>query len=578
MTAVTKHLAELYPVSNQGWGASVEPLKNNFLSNDTQSALWFLLGAVAFVLLIACVNVANLLLARGTARQREIAVRHSLGAVRKRLFAQFLTESLVLAGIGGLLGVALAWVLLKGILFAMPQYTLPSEAEVELNVPVLLFTLSVSMLSGVLFGCVPAWQATRTDANEVLKESGRSISGGRNTFRRALVVAEFALALALLAGGGLAVHSLVNLANVNMGFRSDHLLTFKVPMSGDKYDGAERVTAFYDQLLERLAVLPGVRSASVSTGIPVYGTYFGMPFTIVGKPVSDPSQRPGAGFAQVTPDYFKTFGIEILKGRTFTAQDTAASVRVAIVNDTFVKRFFKGVDPLTQRLSIEQLIPGVTKLGPAVEWQVIGVSQYVRNGGPRDGDFPEIDVPYAQSPWPGGNIAIRTAGDPEAMQKSVAAVVQSLDPELPLANVKTMDQIIHESLQGDRFNTLLFGTFAVLALLLAALGIYGVMSFIVAQRTHEIGLRMALGAGASRVIKDVLKEGMLTASMGLVLGIGGAYLVGRAMQGMWFGVGALDIVALGTVTATLLLAALVACLIPARRASSVDPMVALRQD
>jgi len=578
MTAVCKHLAELYPVSNQGWGASVEPLKNNFLSNDTQSALWFLLGAVGFVLLIACVNVANLLLARGAARQREIAVRHSLGAVRRRLFAQFLTESLVLAGIGGLLGVTLAWALLKGILFAMPEYTLPSEAEVELNIPVLIFTLGVSMLSGVLFGCVPAWQATRTDANEVLKESGRSISGGRNTFRRALVVAEFALALALLAGGGLAVHSLVNLANVDMGFRSDHLLTFNVPMSGDRYDGAERVTAFYDRLLERLSVLPGVTSASVSTTMPVYGTSFGMPFTIVGKPVSDPSQRPGAGFGQVTPEYFKTLGIEILKGRAFTAQDTASSVRVAIVNDTFVKRFFKGVDPLTQRLSIEQLIPGVTKLGPAVEWQVVGVSKFVRNGGPRDGDFPEIDVPYAQSPWPSGGVQIRTAGDPEAMQKSVTAVVQSLDPDLPIANVKTMDQVIHDSLRGDRFNTLLFGTFAVLALLLAALGIYGVMSFIVAQRTHEIGLRMALGAGTSRVLKDVLKEGLLTASIGLVLGIGGAYLVGRAMQGMWFGVGAIDLVALSTVTATLLLAALVACLIPARRASAVDPMVALRQE
>jgi putative ABC transport system permease protein len=365
---------------------------------------------------------------------------------------------------------------------------------------------------------------------------------------------------------------------VDLGFRTDHLLTFGIPMPQDRLKTPEQVTSFYRELLGRLAVLPGVSSASASTGMPVNGTSFGMPFSIAGKPVADPSQRPGAGYSQVTPAYFKTFGIEMLKGRAFTAQDTAGSVRVAVVNDTFVKRYLKGVDPIGQRLVIEQLSPGVTKLGPAVEWEIVGVSRYARNAGPRGGDFPEIDVPFEQSPWPSAGIALRTSGDPATMQRSAAAVVQSLDPDLPIANVKTMDQLVYESMAGDRFNTLLFASFAGLALLLAAVGIYGVMSFVVAQRTHEIGLKMALGAGRGLVVRQVLGEGLTTASIGVGLGLVGAWFVGRAMQTLWFGVTAFDPPALAAVSITLLAAAFVACLVPARRASLVDPMVALRDE
>jgi len=312
--------------------------------------------------------------------------------------------------------------------------------------------------------------------------------------------------------------------------------------------------------------------------MPVQGTYFGMPFYLAGKPPEDPGKRQGAGFAQVSPGYYDTFGIKITRGRAFTDQDRANGIRVAIVNGTFVKRYLKDVDPLQQRLVIEELIPGVTKLGPAVEWQIVGVYEDVRNGGPKGEGFPEIDVPFWQSPWPGAAVAVRTAGDPVSVQKSIAAVIHAADPDLPMSDVKTMDQLVSESLRNDRFNTVLFAGFATVALLLAAFGIYGVMSFVVAQRTHEIGLRMALGADRGRVLRQVLREGMTTAGIGIAVGAVGAYLVGRAMQGMVFGVGVIDPIAFTAVAATLLGAALVACLVPAGRAASVDPMVALRQD
>jgi putative ABC transport system permease protein len=579
MDSVTRHIAEVYPKSDQGWSASVEPLQNDFLNRDTIRALWMLLGAVGFVLLIACANVANLLLARGTVRQKEVAVRASLGATRGQLFSQFLTESLALATIGGALGVGLAWALLQVIVALMPPFTLPSEADVRLNMPVLLFTLGATMLAGVLFGCAPALQAARLNLNETLKEGGRTgISVGRHRLRHALVLAEFSLALTLLAAAGLAVHSFWKLTHVDMGFRTDHILTFGLPMPAERLKAPEQVTAFYRQLIERLQALPGITAASVSTGMPVRGTAFGMPFDIVGKPVADRSQRPGAGFNQVTPGFFPTFGIRITRGRAFTEADTAGGVPVAVVNSTFVKRYFPNVDPLAQRISVEQLISGVTNLGPPIDWQIVGVYENVRNGGPKDDGFPEIDVPFAQSPWPSVSVAVRTAGNPDNMKKSIAAVIRSVDPDLPMADVKTMDRILEQSLGGDRFGAVLFGSFALIALCLAVFGIYGVMSFAVAQRTHEIGLRMALGAGQGQVLGLILKEGMALGFIGLLLGFAGSYGVGRVMRGMWYGIGSVDPIAFSAVALVLMLSALLACYVPARRATQVDPMAALRQD
>jgi predicted permease len=415
--------------------------------------------------------------------------------------------------------------------------------------------------------------------NETLKEGGRTgVSVGRHRLRHGLVLAEFSLALTLLAAAGLAVHSFWNLTHVAMGFRTDHILTFGLPLPYERLKTPEQLTAFYRRLVEGIQALPGITAVSVSTGMPVRGTNFGMPFDIVGKAAADRSQRHGAGFNMVTPGYFSTFGIRITRGRAFTEADAAGSLPVAIVNATLVKRYFPNVDPLTQRLSVEQLIPGVTNLGPPINWQIVGVYENVRNGGPKDDGFPEIDVPFAQSPWPSVSVAVRTASNPDSMNKSIAAVIDSVDPDLPMADVKTMDQVLAQSLGGDRFGAVLFASFALIALCLAAFGIYGVMSFAVAQRTHEIGLRMALGAGQSQVLGLILKEGMALGFIGLLIGFAGSYGIGRLMRGMWYGIGSLDPIAFSAVAGVLMLSALLACYVPARRATQVDPMAALRQN
>ncbi len=539
MDGVTRRIAEVYPVSNKGWGASVEPLKNDFTSRDTIKNLWLLLGAVGFVLLIACVNVANLLLARGTVRQKEIAVRASLGATWWQLFSQLLTESLPLAVIGGALGVGLATMLLKVIVVLLPPYSIPTEADIRLNLPVLLFSLGATVLAGVLCGCAPAWQISRWNLSDALKESGRSqSSSGRHGMRRTLVVIEFALALTLLAGAGLVIHSFWKLTRTDLGFRQDHLLTFSLPIPVERFTQPEQITAFYRQVLERITALPGITSTAASTGAPIVGTNWGMAFSVAGQPAVDPSSRPSAGFTMVTPEYFRTFGIAIVKGRSFTEQDVAGGLPVAIVNETFAKKYLSNVDPLMQIVVVQQLRLGT--LGPPIEWHIVGVYHDVHNEGVRREDFPEINVPLWQSPLPLIRITVRTGGDPASMANSIAAAVRSVDSDLPLDQVRTMDQVVDESLAGERFSTVLFASFAGVALLLAAIGIYGVMSFAVAQRTHEIGLRMALGAGPRQVLRLVLQEGMLLALIGLGVGLAGTYFVGRLMETILYRVSALD--------------------------------------
>ncbi len=579
MDSVTANIARAFPKSNKGWGAFVEPLKNDFLPKERIQTLWMLLGAVGFVLLIACVNVANLLLAKGATRQKEIAVRSSLGATRKNIFAQFLTENLLLALVGGLLGVGVGAVALRVLAATMPENTLPSEAQLSLNLPILLFTFAASTLAGLLFGSAPAWYATRVDPSEALKEGGRSGTGAvRQRLRRALVVGEFALALALLTGAGLAIHSFWNLTRVDLGVNTVHVQTFFLPVPEARPKDPALISAYYQQMLASIKAVPGVLDASVSVGLPLEGPGFGMPFTIAGQPeFADPSQRPGAAFGMVTPDYFKTFGIQVVRGRSFTDQDSAGSVHVAMVDEEFVHKFFKGKDPLQQRINVEELIPGVTKLGPYISWQIVGVFHNVRAGGFRE-DFPEIEIPFWQIPWPAANIGVRTTGDPATMTKSIAAAVHSVDPQIALAQPRTMEEVKSLMLAGDRFTMTLYAAFAMVALLLAAVGIYGVMSFTVAQRAHEIGLRMALGASRGNVVGLVLKEALVLALFGLGLGLVGAYFVGRAMQSTLYGVGQLDLPAVGAVAAVLLGASLIASWLPARRAASVQPMKALRNE
>ena len=579
MNSVTATIARMNPKSNQGWGATVEPLKNDFLPPDRIHMLWLLLGAVGFVLLIACVNVANLLLAHGMTRQKEMGVRSAMGASRSTIFGQLLTESLALALTGGLLGVAVGYGLLQGLIAVMPPGTLPNEADLRLNVPILLFTLAATTLAGILAGCMPAWFASRADPGDALKESGRTgTSAGKHRIRRTLVVGEFALALALLAGAGLAIHSFWNLSHVELGVQTDHVLTFFLPVPDARTKDPQQMSAYFRDILAHIDAVPGVAHACAQTGMPLYGAGFGMPFTIAGgQSYADPSQRPSAGFGMVTPDYFATFGIHLDRGRVFTEQDTTTSPRVAVVNESFVKKHFPGMDPLRQRVVVEQLVPGVTKLGAPVEWQVVGVYHDVHAADQRD-IRPEMLIPFWQSPWPQAAFGVRTAEDPLSMQTSIAAAVHAVDPEIALAQPETLDQIRQDTMSDERFTLVLFSSFAVVALFLAAVGIYGVMAFTVAQRSHEIALRMALGATRNRVVRLVVGEGALLACIGLTLGLVGAYFVGRAMQSMLFGVKALDLAAFLSVGAVLLAAALLACFLPARRAASIPPMRVLRTE
>ena len=581
LQVIAARLAQEYPQTDKNLGIHVTPLRNYWFQKTTQNNLWALLGAVGFLLLISCANVANLLLAKATTRLKEVAVRASLGATRARVFMQFLTESLVLSVLGGALGIALAEIMLQLMmktLIAGMTLSLPSEADIRLSIPVLLFTFASSIVAGVLFGCAPAWRASALNVNDTLKESGRSgADRGHQRLRRVLVVSEFGLALALLAGAGLAVHSFWNLTRVDIGVRTDHILSFGLPVPVKHFSQPQQIVSFYRQLLEKLHAIPGVTQASAATATPLGNIEFGMNFDIVGQPRRERGNGNLAILQMATPEYYQTFGVRLLKGRFLTEADNESSPRVALVNEFLASHFFPGANPIGQRLLLDQVIPGADRPGPPQDWEIVGVFHDVRITGPRR-MFPEIDVPFYQSPWPEAFVDIRTIGNPEEIRKSAGAIIGSMDSDLPMNNVATMDQIVDDNFLEDRSVTELFGIFAAAALFLAAIGIYGVMAFSVAQRTHEFGLRMALGADRNDMLRLVLREGVVLALTGLGLGVLGSAFVGRAIRSILYGVGTIDVLALSAVSALLLASALLACYLPAQRATKVDPMVALRYE
>jgi len=578
MDAIAAQEAKDYPKSNQGLGVLIEPYKNDFLPSDRQRALWLLLGAVGFLLLIACLNVANLLLAKGLTRQREMAIRGALGASPASIFAQFLTESLTLSILGGLLGIGAGNLMLRGLGMVMPPDALPAEADLRLNVPILLIMLAAAALAGVLFGCAPAWYASRLDPAGALKEGGRSgTRAGHHQARRFLVIAEFAIALPLLAGAGLAIHSLWNLTHVDLGVRTDHILGFyldSVPLERDHPD-QNKVEAYYRRILASIQAVPGVSHVSAMAYLPLDSLHAETQFSIAGQPeYANPSLRPNADIEMVTPDYFQTFGIRIVKGRAFTDHDDASSMKVAMVNEAFAGRFLKGSDPLQQRVVMK---PVNQPNGPAMEWQIVGVFHTVKSRGSRE-DNAEIDTPFWQAAYPISAIGVRTAQDSASMLRSIASAVNTVDSQAAFALTRTMEQVHDQVLGNDRFTVILFAGFAAVGLLLATVGIYGVMAFSVTQRSHEMALRMALGATRGRVLALVMKEGLALACAGLGCGCIGAYFVGRAMQSILFSVTALDPSSFGAVGVLLLLAALLASYLPGVRAATVEIMQLLRSE
>jgi predicted permease len=583
MDSVASQIAAVNPDTNKGWTTSVEPLQNNFLPPVRIKNLWLILGAVGFVLLLTCVNIANILLARGAIRQKEVAIRSSIGATRGQVFTQFLIESVLLALIGGTLGVLAAKLVLRLVLSIIPDGILPSEADFSLNLPVLLTALAITLSSGVLFGSAPAWFASRVDPNKALKEGGRMGTSGAMRSRKALIIGEFALAITLLSGAGLAVHSYWKLTHIDVGIRSDHALTFRLEQPKNRFASADEINSYHQTMISAIRSVPGVSAVAISSGAPLLGPRNGGPFTIAGQMSTEDSlRRQGASFQSVSPEYFKSLGVTIVRGRALTDQDTSNGTHVVVVNEKFVSTYLAGKDPLGVLL----MIP-IPPLGsgssspqqppPATQWQIVGVFHDLKYRNLHE-SFPEINMPSVQSPLPNVSYIVRTELDAQQMAKALAAAVHSVDGEVALANFSTLDELKSQVVGEERFTTLLFASFAVLAVLLAGVGIYGLMSFSVSQRTHEIGVRLALGSGRERVIRLILKEASLLVFAGLTLGLIGAMLVGRTLRATLYGVGAFDIKVLFAVFIILGVTAMIGSYLPARRAASINPNEALRME
>ncbi len=569
--AIASRLEQQYPDTNTNKGFRVESALKA-LVGDIRPALLILLGAVACVLLIACANVANLLLARAITRHKEMAVRAALGASRLRVVRQLLTESVLLSLTGGLLGLGLA-VWWSDLLIALGKKDIPRAIQVGLDWRVLGFTLGVSLLTGVVFGLVPALQLSKTDLTESLKE-GRGAGGGarRNRIRGMLVVSELAIAVVLLVSAGLLIQSLWRLQHVNSGLRPENILTLNVSLPDTRYP-EEKQARFYSDLLARVRTLPGVQSASAVAPLPLSGDRFTISFQIDGRPVA-PKDEPSADVFVSEPDYFRTMGIPLIRGRDFEVRDEHKSTPVVIVNETFAKQFFPGEEVVGKRI-----IPGISTWDDDDKddvREIVGVVADIRNRGLNTEPKPAYYLPQAQVPFSQLIIVAKTPGDPHAIVSGVNREVSSMDPEVPVFNVLTMEEYISASVAQPRFNTTLLSIFAAVALVLTIIGLYGVMSYSVAQRTNEIGIRMALGAQTRDVIRLIVKQGVRMVLMGLALGIGGALILTRLLSKLLFGVTTKDPATFVAIVALLSFVTLLACYLPAWRATKVDPLEALR--
>ena len=554
--------------------ADITPLKE-FVVRNIRAPLLVISGAVCLVLLIALVNVANLLLARATARQREMAVRRALGAGRVRLTRQLLTESVLLASIGGAGGLLLAKWSVDALVAFGPRY-IPRLSEVDVNVRVLFFTATLSVLAGILFGLVPALSGVSSSLSETLKGSSRTTSTrtGQRT-RRALVVSEFALALMLVVGAGLLLHSLARLQQVDPGFDASHILTMNISLPETRYAQESQLEQFWQQFLERVQQLPGVKATGITLSLPPNLLLITNPFTLESQGFDPSRPLQLAEEMSISQDYFKTLGIPLVKGRFFTAQDKGTA-RVIIINQEMARRYFPRQDPIGKRLQTGDP-------DPKAPWEtIVGVVGDVKYSGLASPPTPQIYVPFNSTDWVGWSrsmhVAIRTAGDPGSLVPAVRQAMGGLDRDIPLADVASMDQLLDESVAEQRFRTWLLGSFAGLALLLASVGIYAVMSYSVGQQIGEIGLRMALGARPRDVLRLVLSQTARLAAIGLLIGVAGAFALARTMSSLLFSVSASDPMSFLGACLILVLVALLASVIPARRASKVNPLVALRYE
>ncbi|MGA3077395.1 MAG: ABC transporter permease [Bryobacteraceae bacterium] len=580
MDAIGARIAAAYPESNQGWGVTVERFEDRIVGPQLRRSLLVLLAAVGAILLIGCANLANLTLARGAAREREIAVRASLGAGAWRLIRQLLTENLLVAAAGGALGLALGYAMIRGLILLAPPFSLPSEADVSIDPAVLLFTLAVSLLTALLFGLAPAIHAARVDPASSMKEGGRSASSGagRARLRSALIVAEVALAFVLLAGAGLLVGSFFRMLHVDTGFTSTNVTTARLPIARDRFTHPEQLLQYVRLLDDRLRAAPGVRDVAFSNVLPMQGWGDGMPFLIAGRAFVDRANRRACFYKRVTGSYFRTLEIRLLRGRTFSGDDTRGGAPVTVINEEMARRYFKGEDPLGKRILIQEILYGQPGLGPEIPWEVVGIVGDEQTGSLIDNKSPGVYVTFDQSPTNDLNMVLRASLDPRMLTSAIHAAVHAVDKDQAIADLETLEQIKSGTVSSDRMQTMLLALFAALALLLAAIGIYGVISYSVTQRAHELGIRAALGASRGSLLGMVIRRGMQLTLIGLAIGVAGALALTRLLASLLFGISPRDPVTLIVVAAVLSTVALLACYIPARRAAAVDPLVALRYE
>ncbi|HEX5835667.1 MAG TPA: ABC transporter permease [Pyrinomonadaceae bacterium] len=573
--AIAARLAAEYPRTNEGLGFVVNSFHQDYVG-DLRRPMLILFAAVGFVLLIACANVANLLLAQATTRRREIAIRMALGARRWAIARQLLTESLLLASAGGLFGVFAAIWGVEALAKLLPE-SLSKLQAISVDSRVFLFAVGVTLLTAIAFGVVPALHATRANPGEALAETGRDVAGGLSGryLRRVLVIAEVALAVVLLVGAGLLIRSFNRLRQVDLGFTTHNLLTMRMVLPMPKYRQPETRRAFYDELIRRVNEIPGVESAGINTRLPLSTTGMKFSFSVEGRTMPSDSNLPFAVFRVVNPDYFRAMEIPLQRGRVFDTRDVADSTPVFVVNRRLAEQFWPGEDPSGKRV----------KVGPPDSpnaWgTVVGVVGDVRQTGLYGEQLAELYVPYAQErrSWMSPrDLVVRTRGDAGLLAGAVREAVWAVDKDQPVSNIRTMDQVLAATVSRERFQMLLLTLFATLALVLACVGLYGVISYAVAQRTHEIGVRMALGAQARDVLSLVIRQGMVLTFAGLLLGVLGGLAVTRVMTDLLFGVTATDAVTFITAGGLLLVVSFLACYVPARRATKVDPLIALRYE
>jgi len=569
METIASSLAQQYPATHKNWTVNVVPLPEDEVGR-ARTTMLLLMGAVGLVLLIACANVSSLLIARGATRRAEITIRSALGASRWRIVRQLLTESVLLASLGGGLGLLLAlWG--TDALLALSPSEIPRMLTVRVDFYALGFTLAVTLLAGLIFGMLPALQAAQINLHESLKGGGRSASGAptqKRTFG-ALVVSEIALALIVLVGAGLLLNSFLRLLRVEIGIQTSNLLTVEVNLPSARYSDREDYKAqrlnFYGQVIERIRALPGVTSVGAIDSLPLGGHQRGWTFRKEGQTLA-PSERPVAGFQIATTDYFRAIGMQIRRGRAFTESDRNGSPPVAIVNESFARQFYPNEDPLGKRIIIRDR--------PEAN-EIVGVVNDIRHFGPDKAPGPEMYVPYSQLVAGAVPLVVRTNSEPEALIGAVQKEIRAVDREVAVGKVRTMTQMMSATLAERRFALLLLGGFAVVALLLAAIGVYGVMAYAVTQRAREIGIRMALGARAADVLRLIIKQGLSLALIGVVIGLVGAFALTRLMKDLLFGLSATDPPTFIMIALLLTFSMLLACWIPARRAMKVDPMVVL---